>query len=253
MQYNTSNSLWPLYTSFSMFLLLLTFYYYLKTTSALFDISYILLMINSKFWFGDLIRESFLKGTQNFLMQSSLKFGMIFFIVSEFFFFISFFWSYFHFMFMQSGEVGMEWPPKGVYAINCLSVPMLNSFLLLSSGVSLTVSHNMLLFEKKEFKFLLLMTAILGVLFSYCQYWEYKMLDFLWSDSYYGSIFFLGTGFHGFHVIMGSLILLTIWFRSLYFQILTDSMMFELGAWYWHFVDVIWMILFIEFYWWSKH
>lgn len=193
------------------------------------------------------------KGSQNALIQTSLKLGIIFFILREIFFFISFFWSYFHFIFMQRGELGIEWPSKGLRAVNYLRVPLLNSLLLLSSGISLTVSHHFLLIEKKEFKILLFITILLGILFSYCQYWEYKILDFLWSDSSYGSIFFIGTGFHGFHVIIGSIILFVVYWRSVLSQIFTDSIIFELGAWYWHFVDVIWIILFTEFYWWGKY
>lgn len=249
LQFNTSNSIWPLFMGFSIFFLLFTFYFYLNMSYLIF-FGLFFTGLRSFFWFKDLFRERLFKGSQNCFVQYSLKLGIIFFILGEVFFFISFFWAYFHFIFIQGGELGFKWPPKGITLINYLRIPLLNSLLLLSRGFSLTVSHCILLLENNGFKILLFITVLLGLIFSYCQYWEYKILDFLWSDSSYGSIFFIGTGFHGFHVIMGLIILSIAFLRSLFNQILTNSVFFEIRVWYWHFVDVIWIILFTEFYWW---
>ncbi len=243
--------MWPLYTRIRIFTLIFIFFIFLILNKSVF-FSFLLILIRSALWFRDLVRERYFKGRQNMLIQTCLKLGIIFFILREIFFFISFFWCYFHFIFIQRGELGFQWPSKGITAVNYLRVPLLNSLLLLSSGVSLTISHNLISLDLKSFNFYLGLTILLGLLFSYCQYWEYLILDFLWSDSSYGSIFFIGTGFHGLHVIIGSTILRVILIRDIIDHLLIDSIIFELGAWYWHFVDVIWIILFTEFYWWGK-
>lgn len=200
------------------------------------------------FWFRDLFRESKFKGSQNLLIQTSLKLGIIFFILREVFFFISFFWTYYHFVSVQSPDLGLVWPPFYQSSIDSNRVPLVNRLILLSRGVTLTLSHHLLLLSHTKYKFYLILTVFLGALFSICQYWEYIVLDFLWSDSSYGRIFFIGTGFHGIHVLIGSIILLTIYLLN---NSLINSILFELGAWYWHFVDVVWIILFSEFYYWG--
>lgn len=207
-------------------------------------------MLAAIIWFRELIRERLLTGSQNCFIVVSLKLGIIFFILSEIFFFISFFWRYSHFIFSQSGELGMCWIPVGLLPVDYKRIPLLNSLLLLTRGVSLTVAHNSLSMGFKSYNIFLFFTILLGLLFTYCQYWEYKILDFIWSDCCFSSIFFMGTGFHGLHVVVGSIILIVIYIRRLNIIILFDSIIFELGAWYWHFVDVVWIILFTEFYWW---
>lgn len=203
-------------------------------------------------WQRDLCRESNFKGSQNIFIIITLKLGIRLFIFSEIIFFIRFFWTYFHFIFIFSGELGFTWPPVSLGYIDYTSLPLLNTLILLIRGVTLTLSHMYIQASIKSFNKFLSFTIILGGIFSWLQIWEYKSLDFLMSDSSYGRIFFIGTGFHGLHVLLGSILLRTVLIRRKLSQINKNRIIFEVGAWYWHFVDVVWLFLFTEFYWWPN-
>lgn len=200
-------------------------------------------------WFRDIFRERTFIGEFRVFIQMGFKIGIVFFIFRELLFFVRIFWTYFHFLFIFSGELGFNWPLNS-QKVNIFRIPLLNTLLLLSSGVTLTIRHINKTINKRliTIKFLKI-TIILGVVFLFFQLWEYSCLDFLIRDSRYGSIFFIGTGFHGLHVFIGLLILVfyhqqirkTTWKRSF----------FDLARWYWHFVDIVWIFLYCEFYWWS--
>lgn len=137
-----------------------------------------------------------------------MKYAFCLFIFSEVMFFFRFFWAFFHSCLTPSVFVGMTWPPLGVSTIDAFSIPLLNTIILLSSGITLTYAHLLLM----EFKYLLtvqwlLVTVCLGYLFARFQYQEYCAAKFTFSDSVYGSCFFMATGFHGFHVIAGAIFL----------------------------------------------
>lgn len=204
-------------------------------------------------WWRDVVREGLYLGIHVNFVVVGLKYGIILFIVSEVFFFISFFWAFFHSRLSPTFEVGSYWPPVGVEVFNPFQIPLLNTSLLLSSGVRVTWAHHSLIEGDWNGGFFgLLITVVLGLYFTLLQGYEYYEAFFNISDSIYGSIFYIATGFHGFHVIIGSVFLLVCLFRH-YFEhfSLTHHFGFEAAAWYWHFVDVVWLFLYIMVYWWG--
>nr|QZR91891.1 cytochrome c oxidase subunit III [Ujna puerana] len=205
-------------------------------------------------WWRDVIRESTFQGLHTKKVLISMKLGMILFIVSEVFFFLSFFWAFFHSSLSPSMEIGLEWPPIGIKSFNPMNIPLLNTIILLSSGISLTWAHNSLIMKNYNNTLnSLIMTVILGIYFSLLQLYEYTESPFCISDSVYGSTFFMSTGFHGLHVIIGTVFILvsTVRFSKLHFSSF-HHVGFESSAWYWHFVDVVWLFLYISIYWWGS-
>lgn len=204
-------------------------------------------------WLRDIIRESTLQGWHTFYVQKIIRFGIILFIISEIFFFISFFWAYFHASLSPRIEIGQLWPPSNIYPFNPLEIPLINTVILISSGLTVTWTHHSILNNLlKDRKISLSITIFLGFLFTSLQIFEYFEAKFTISDSIYGSTFFVATGFHGLHVIIGSTFLLVCLLRLKNFHFSRSHHFgFEAAAWYWHFVDVVWLFLYISVYWWS--
>nr|YP_009499545.1 cytochrome c oxidase subunit III [Anastrangalia sequensi]ASL05659.1 cytochrome c oxidase subunit III [Anastrangalia sequensi] len=205
-------------------------------------------------WWRDVVRESTFQGLHTFVVTSGLRWGMILFITSEVFFFISFFWSFFHNSLSPSIEIGMIWPPKGIKTFNPIEIPLLNTLILVTSGLTVTWAHHGLM-ENNYSQALqgLILTVMLGFYFSMLQAYEYIEAPFTIADSVYGSSFFMATGFHGLHVLIGSTFLLVCLIRhyNLHFSAI-HHFGFEAAAWYWHFVDVVWLFLYISIYWWGS-
>lgn len=219
----------------------------------LFLFSFFIVVLVSFGWWRDVIRERTYQGFHSREVLRGLILGMILFIVREVFFFLSFFWAFFHSRLNPTIELGVVWPPRGIYPLNPFQVPLLNTVILLASGVSVTWAHQCILGENwKGARYSLILTWIFGVYFLSLQGFEYYMAEFRIRDSVFGSVFFIATGFHGFHVIVGSLFLFVIWIR-LFKQHFRRShhFGFECAAWYWHFVDVVWLFLFSVVYWWG--
>nr|AHG06434.1 cytochrome c oxidase subunit III [Nemertopsis sp. WYS-2013] len=169
-------------------------------------------------------------------------------------FFFAFFWAYFHSSLAPTLELGGCWPPVGLDFLNPFSVPLLNTAVLLSSGVSVTWAHHSLM-EKNRVSGLqgLFVTVFLGVYFTFLQVGEYYDASFSISDSVFGSVFFVATGFHGFHVLVGSTFLMVCLFRVMSYHFSDGHHFgFEAAAWYWHFVDVVWLFLYLCVYWWGS-
>nr|QNG56384.1 cytochrome c oxidase subunit III [Macrohyliota sp. 1 MJ-2020] len=205
-------------------------------------------------WWRDIIRESTFQGSHTYMVTMGMRWGMILFITSEIFFFISFFWSFFHNSLSPSIELGMIWPPKGIMSFNPIEIPLLNTLILLSSGITVTWAHHSLMENNyKQALHSLLLTVILGFYFTVLQGYEYMEASFSISDSVYGSSFFMATGFHGIHVIIGTTFLLICLIRHYnnHFSHI-HHFGFEAAAWYWHFVDVVWLFLYISIYWWGS-
>jgi cytochrome c oxidase subunit 3 len=182
-----------------------------------------------------------------------LRWGMVLFIISEVFFFLSFFWAFFHSSLSPSPELGRVWPPIGVEAFDPFTVPLLNTIVLLSSGISVTWAHHALIAGDHDSAFQgLLFTVILGLYFTILQAIEYLEARFRIADRVYGSSFFIATGFHGLHVIVGTTFLVVCLIRvsRAHFS-KSHHFGFEAAAWYWHFVDVVWLFLYISIYWWG--
>nr|UPL65823.1 cytochrome c oxidase subunit III [Alloeorhynchus sp.] len=205
-------------------------------------------------WWRDITREGTYQGLHTIKVTTGLKWGMILFIVSEILFFVSFFWGFFHSSLAPTMEIGSSWPPAGIVTFNPMQIPLLNTMILLCSGISVTWAHHSLM-ENNHSQALqgLTFTVILGIYFSILQGYEYLESSFTISDSVYGSTFFMATGFHGIHVIIGTTFLLTCLMRhSMFHFSKSHHFGFEAAAWYWHFVDVVWLFLYISIYWWGS-
>ena len=204
-------------------------------------------------WWRDVIREATFLGQHTSYVSSGLRIGIVLFIVSEVCFFIAFFWAYFHRRVTPSYEIGCMWPPEGITPLNPFRVPLLNTAVLLASGVTVTWAHHRLIEGKrKESIQALTLTVGLGLYFTYLQVGEYYAASFTIADRVYGTTFFVSTGFHGLHVLIGSTFLLVCLYRAIIHHF-SDShhFGFEAAAWYWHFVDVVWICLYLCIYWWG--
>jgi heme/copper-type cytochrome/quinol oxidase subunit 3 len=204
-------------------------------------------------WWRDVIREGTFEGYHTGVVQEGLRNGFILFIVSEVMFFFAFFWAFFSASFCPTIEVGAIWPPKGIECFSPWEVPALNTLILLLSGASVTWCHHAVVAGKQtEAIFGLVVTIILAAIFTGFQLFEYASASFSISDGIYGSTFYMATGFHGFHVFIGTVFLSVCLARLLNFHFATDHHIgLEAAIWYWHFVDVVWLFLFIAVYWWG--
>jgi cytochrome c oxidase subunit 3 len=223
------------------------------------------------FWWADVVREAH-AGDHTPVVQLHLRYGMILFIASEVMFFVGWFWAWFDFsLFPEPLEVIdglttnlnvtggegaaalMQWPPKGVEVLNAFDLPLLNTLILLCSGTTVTWAHHALIHGDREgLKKGLWCTVILGALFSCIQAYEYMHAPFPFGGSPYSSAFYMATGFHGFHVLVGTIFLVVNLIRA-YKGDFTPRQHFgfEAAAWYWHFVDVVWLFLFAAIYVWG--
>jgi cytochrome c oxidase subunit 3 len=220
---------------------------------ALLTLSGILLVAVAYRWWADVVREGTYQGLHTNAVQTGLRYGMLLFIVSEVMFFLAFFWAFFHSSILPSIEIGGVWPPAGIDVLNAFDVPLVNTVVLLTSGATCTWAHHSIVAGDKNGSVNgLLLTVALGVFFTALQGMEYIDAGFTIADGVYGSTFFLATGFHGFHVLIGTTFLLVCLFRQLknHFST-THHFGFEAAAWYWHFVDVVWLFLFVSIYWWG--
>lgn len=205
-------------------------------------------------WWRDVVREATYQGFHTIAVRKGLRWGMILFIVSEVCFFAAFFWAYFHSRLSPNPELGSCWPPVGIVPLNPFSVPLLNTAVLLGSGVRVTWAHHAIM-EGRRFNGIqgLFLTVVLGVYFTFLQGGEYWDAPFTIADGVYGSTFFVATGFHGLHVLIGSSFLLVCLLRLYAYQFSrTHHFGFEAAAWYWHFVDVVWLFLYLCIYWWGS-
>ena len=205
-------------------------------------------------WFTDVVTEATFEGHHTLKVQQGHRYGVILFIVSEIMFFVGFFWAFFHSSLSPAVSIGCVWPPKGIEVLNPFELPFLNTLILLSSGVSITWAHRAFLAAKRQQAIIALgITIMLGLIFTACQAFEYYSAPFSINDGIYGSVFYMATGFHGFHVIVGTVFLSVALWRQLHYHFTRQHHFgFEAAAWYWHFVDVVWIFLFTTLYWWGS-
>jgi cytochrome c oxidase subunit 3 len=204
-------------------------------------------------WFMDIVIEATFQGFHTMKVQQGLRYGMILFIVSEVMFFLSFFWAFFHSSLSPSIWIGCVWPPLGIETIYPWGLPLLNTIILVSSGIGVTYAHRSILCGDRNGVINGLSYAIfLGVLFTLIQLYEYNTASFNINDSIYGSLFYVLTGFHGLHVIFGTVFLFVTLIRHFKYHLLVEHHFgLEASIWYWHFVDVVWLFVFTFLYWWS--
>nr|QJH88488.1 Cox3 [Pterocladiophila hemisphaerica] len=247
---------WPILSSISSFFLAIGGVMYMHAYiwgSFILIISFIFLLTIMFLWWRDVIREATFEGHHTKMVQYGLRYGIILFIISEIFFFLAFFLAFFHSSLSPTIEIGSMWPPKGIFVLNPWEIPFLNTLILLLSGCSITWSHHALLANNRlQIFFGLILTILLAIMFSFFQIYEYLMANFCLSDGIYGSTFYMTTGFHGFHVFVGTISLIICFFRFFFNHLTKDHHFgFEAAVWYWHFVDVVWLFLFVSIYWWG--
>jgi len=228
-------------------------------------------------WWRDVITESVVRGDHTPVVKLGLRFGMVLFIASEVMFFVAWFWAYFNSaLFPQDVGIG-QWPPTGIVTLDPWHFPLMNTMILLLSGTTVTAAHHAIqIGDKKGAVQGLLLTVLLGMSFTCIQAYEYSHAPFTFGfngaalapftdpshaslstgagflGAIYGSTFFMATGFHGFHVIVGTIFLTVCLFRAMAGQFTpTRHFGFEAAAWYWHFVDVVWLFLFSCIYVWG--
>lgn len=212
-------------------------------------------------WWRDVINEAEHKGNHTRVVQIHHRYGMILFIASEVMFFVAWFWAYFNtalfpddiHQIARNEFIGGVWPPKGIETFDPWHLPLLNTLILLTSGTTVTWAHHALLEgDRNGLKNGLWLTIILGLLFTSIQAYEYSHAAFAFKGNIYGATFFMATGFHGAHVIIGT-IFLTVCLARAYAGHFTPTqhLGFEFAAWYWHFVDVVWIFLFACIYVWG--
>jgi cytochrome c oxidase subunit 3 len=252
-----SPSPWPLYSSFSLLALTtngVSAMHGFSGAGYVLIFSFAALLYSMTLWFRDVISEGTYLGNHTLAVQRGLNMGVALFIVSEALFFLAIFWTFFHSALSPTIELGTQWPPMGVEAINPFELPLLNTAILLSSGVTVTYAHHSLIQGNRRGALIgLLFTIVLAVVFTICQGVEYSVSSFTISDGAYGSCFFFSTGFHGLHVIIGTIFLLVGFWRMLAYHLTENHHLgLEAGILYWHFVDVVWLFLYVSVYYWGS-
>jgi len=205
------------------------------------------------FWWRDMIFEAVIEGAHTAVAKIGFRFGMMLFILSEVMFFVAFFWAFFNAALFPVDGI---WPPEGIKTVNPLDLPLMMTMILLLSGCAVTWAHAAILEREHDgFVYGLLATVILGAVFLCFQVYEYTHLAhdyFGFTDGIFASTFYMATGFHGFHVLVGTIFLFVCYKRAKAHHFTKESHFgFEAAAWYWHFVDVVWLFLFIAVYFWG--
>ncbi|MFC4168246.1 cytochrome c oxidase subunit 3 [Teichococcus aestuarii] len=246
---------WPLTSSFAAGAMLLGIILWAHYgTRWVFFVGLIGVLASMYLWFRDVVREARTPGIHTPVVRLGMRYGMMLFIASEVMFFVAFFWAYFHFALYPEHVAGAEkaiWPPAGIHTFDPFHLPLLNTLILLLSGCTVTWAHHALLEnDRKGMLQGLGLTVLLGITFTFFQAVEYAEAPFAFSGGgIYPSVFFLATGFHGFHVIVGTIFLAVCWFRAWKGHFTPQRHFgFEAAAWYWHFVDVVWLFLFVCIY-----
>src|SRR5437868_2803060 len=204
-------------------------------------------------WWRDVIKESVVLGNHTPVVKLHLRYGMLLFIASEVMFFVAWFWAYFNTAIFHSDVGVSSWPPAGITTLDPWHLPLLNTLILLTSGTTVTWAHHALIHgDRRGLIWGLTLTVILGAIFTSVQAYEYSHAAFSFGGNIYGATFFMATGFHGFHVLVGTIFLLVCLVRA-YRNDFTPQQHFgfEAAAWYWHFVDVVWLFLFFSIYIWG--
>jgi cytochrome c oxidase subunit III len=257
---------WPAVGAVAAFLLavgaILWMHHYTPAAPYIFGAGAIGIAYTMIAWWRDVIREAEYQGHHTRVVQLSHRYGMILFIASEVMFFVAWFWAYFNtalfpadvHQVVRDQFVGGVWPPKNIETFDPWHLPLMNTLILLTSGTTVTWAHHALLEgDRKGLKQGLALTILLGLAFTAVQAYEYSHAAFGFKGNIYGATFFMATGFHGAHVIIGTIFLTVCLIRAMrgHFSP-TQHLGFEFAAWYWHFVDVVWLFLFACIYVWGS-
>jgi cytochrome c oxidase subunit III len=256
---------WPAVGAVSAFVLayglILWMHHVVSVAWLIFAIGALGVVVTMVGWWHDVIREAEFQHLHTRVVQISHRYGMILFIASEVMFFVAWFWAYFSTALFptdvhqvaRDAYLGGVWPPKGIETFDPWHLPLLNTLILLTSGTTVTWAHHALLEnDRRGLKWGLVCTILLGVSFTCVQAYEYSHAHFAYSGNIYGATFFMATGFHGAHVIIGTIFLTVCLGRAVAGQFTPKQHIgFEFAAWYWHFVDVVWLFLFACIYVWG--
>lgn len=252
---------WPIVASFSLFVLAsgaVMFMHKMKGGHLVLPLGFLLVVYTVYKWWSDVIKEGLRDKAHTELVRNGLRVGMALFIISEVMFFVAFFWSYFRFslfpVHLLEGVWAVKpgiWPPAGIETFDPWDIPFINTLILLLSGTTVTWAHHSLLENnQKDTVKALTITVILGLIFTAIQGYEYHHAAFKITDGIYPSNFYLATGFHGAHVLIGTLFLSVCLYRAKRGDFVKGNghLGFEFAAWYWHFVDVVWLFLYMFVY-----
>jgi len=253
-----TQSPWPLLISISLFSFVIGAVLYMHGYSyplvgTTFRLGFINTAATMYFWLTDVTNEGTLNGDHTKEVVKGLLIGFLLFLVSELFVFVSVFWAYFHSSLVAAIEIGGIWPPLAIIALDPYGIPLLNTIVLLSSGSTVTMGHHAVLKGDRRYSIWgLLLTIVLAIFFTGLQYFEYVNAPFTIADSVFGSVFYCSTGLHGLHVLVGTGMLLSAFIRLVNYHF-TDShhQGLESGILYWHFVDVVWLFLYVAVYYWG--
>jgi cytochrome c oxidase subunit 3 len=247
---------WPILLSFSLLNLTVGAVLYMHgflNGGIVLTTGFILTVSGMTLWFRDVITEGTYLGDHTKEVRHGLMIGVLLFIVSEVFAFLSVFWAFFHSSLSPAVEIGGSWPPMGITPLDPFAIPLLNTFLLLSSGAFITFAHHALIAGNRKAAIDgVFLTLILAIAFTLLQYYEYSEAGFSMSDGVYGSAFYASTGLHGLHVIVGTIFITVGYIRLINYQLTNSTHQgFEASILYWHFVDVVWLFLFVAVYFWG--
>lgn len=237
---------WPIIQSLNLFNIINRLIFWMdENWPYLLSINLLLTTYCSLKWWKDIINESKLIGLHSFIIYINLKLRFIIFIVTESLLFISLLWNFFH---NKSLDYRIIWPPNFIQTINPYEIPLINTFILFRSSITITWRHHNLINKNlTKFKLSSILTIMLGVFFITLQSYEFFTIKFNINDSIYGHCFFLTTGFHGIHVIIGLLFIFSFFLKIRWIRP-SHHFNFEGAAWYWHFVDLVWLFVFTRLY-----
>ena len=247
---------WPILLSFSLLTMAIGAVMYMhgfNNGGTVLNLGLILTTLGMILWFRDIITESTLLGCHTKEVKSGLIIGFALFLLTEVFAFLSVFWAFFHSSLSPAVVIGGVWPPQGITALDPFSFPLLNTMLLLSSGAFITWAHHSLIQGYRKGAIIgTLVCIILAIIFTALQGFEYLNAPFSIADSVFGTVFFASTGLHGLHVLVGTIFITIGFFRIINYHFSSNHHVgFEASILYWHFVDVVWLFLFIAVYYWG--
>ena len=252
-------SAWPLLGALAGFILLFgAVLYFHDVTPFVMIIGFLFTFYVMFGWWAEVVKESHI-GDHTPVVKIGLRYGVVLFITSEVMFFSAWFWTFFkHAMYPMEEYIGSTYTQPHIYPVNAFDLPLINTLILLCSGMAVTWAHHALVHEnnRKDVEHGLLIAVILGVFFTVLQGYEYRELllhhDWTFGGDEFFSNFFMATGFHGFHVIIGTIFLFVCYLRVRAGHFTPEKHIgFEAAAWYWHFVDVVWLFLFFAVYIWG--
>ena len=253
---------WPFVGSVSAFVMAvgLVFWLHEEIGPYLAVAGFLVVLFTMFGWWRDVVSES-RGGDHTPVVNIHLRYGIALFIASEALFFVAWFWAYFDAslftgdvkQYLRVEHTGGVWPPEGIQTFNPWHLPLVNTVILVLSGVTVTWAHHAVMHDERKGLIMgLALTVGLGAVFSVFQAIEYAEAAFAFSENIYGATFYMATGFHGFHVIVGTLFLLVCLIRANQGDFTADKHNgLEAAAWYWHFVDVVWLFLFAAVYVWG--